>query len=56
MIASLDGSGVRTPGHDKNSRFVPFRPTARRDLTTIHVLTRGAQPHATAPQSSSEGE
>jgi len=56
MIASLDGSGVRTPGSDKTSRFVPFRRTARHDLNIIHVLTRGVQPHATAPQSSSEGE
>jgi hypothetical protein len=50
MIAFLDGLGVRTPGFDKNR--VPLRRTARLDLTTIDVLTPGAQPHprAIAPQ------
>jgi hypothetical protein len=51
MIAFLDGSGVRTPDLDNNN-LVPLRRTARRVLTTIDVLTPGAQPHprAIAPQ------
>ena len=50
MIAFLDGSGVRTPGSDKS--LEPFRRAARRVLTTIDVLTPGAQPYprAIAPQ------
>jgi hypothetical protein len=41
MIASLDESGVRTPGSGKNSCLVPLRRLARAFLKLIGIPAPG---------------